>query len=278
MTTLTNSQPLNYDYKQLKEIDYSHLERIMLLKFGSGTVYLNGEQICYINEGNRGVNITTHSDYEQEFANPSHASNNTQYFLKNYITGKYFIENEKTCVFHSTTENIKGAIETQTSCYILTNYGRLFIYKNTRILGHTYTYFSYIQIFEYNIWLPLDYIELIKIMKPSCDNIKEVLEKIETELHIKNYNMDDTLQKINSENKKMIKEVKEYKSKISENEMEINRYKTKIGEYKTVVGDYETKINESDQKYERLEKEYKNLITQHIEVKKQCFAKNADHD
>jgi len=99
------------------------------------------------------------------------------------------------------------------SFIIITNYGK--VYYNDTLKK------------EYNIWLPLDYINLINIMKPA--NIIEVMDNIISKLYLKTYNntIDNTIHKIQIENNDLIIKNNKLEEELMKLKEEFNSIKQK---------------------------------------------------
>ena len=178
---------------ELEDFDDSIFEEMLKCIFGTGGISINNRNLFYksVIDPQRNTIIP---DILYIILPETPAENMATTFIKNYIAGKYFIENEKMYVVKSTINynnrvNVHrdNSITIESTFFILTKYSRFFIYTNSRIVvwleKASYIYHSNIEIHEHNTWLPLKYIKMINKMDPDKDIFNNVLCEIKKELN-----------------------------------------------------------------------------------------------
>jgi hypothetical protein len=224
----------NYDYRKIKEINKEELikQTISIANCGNHALYIMDKQVKYIN--------TFYTNYDPAFSKYINGHTDWSNFITNFVNGTYFEENEKICLNINYTNSYKSHYlsehETLNINYFLTNYGRILICiaKN----GYNNNPADLIQkLYNFDIWLPLDYIELIKIMKPTETILIETIKKIKDELYLRSHtNNDDTIQKVILENKQLSDKLQNKNKEFDElNE----KYTILLSTYNTINNKYE---------------------------------------
>ena len=234
----------NYDYRKIKEINKKELIKQTIAGYcglNNYILHIMDKQVKYFSACNQ----LSHTNYDPVFSKYIDVHTDWSKFITNFVNGTYFEENEKICL--NITKNINYSNNSDKSYYLLdhetlninyflTNYGRILICIAKK--GYNNNPADLIQkLYNFDIWLPLDYIELIKIMKPTETILIETIKKIKDELYLRSHtNNDDTVQKVILENKQLSDKLQ---NKNKEFDELTEKYTNLLSTYNTINNKYE---------------------------------------
>ena len=132
--------------------------------------------------------------------------------------------------------------------FIMTNYGRILTnYEKDNLQNSHYDFSQQIpfQYIEYNIWLPLEYIEIINLIKPI--NLLEFVNHISKKINLDINNQIDNLKE--NETTKLNEEIKILELKLKEKDSIINKLESEKKSILSIKNDlFDLKSNKVIQK------------------------------